>query len=438
MNYKLAFLALVALAALAVSLAQANTYRMSHTDYFRHRAVLKKQQRQQSSSADSNTSPLKRIKLEKSESTRSKVVNEQLLDWPSRSNGHYLANKYSPLIASTKLGTNPQPEPLINYMDAQYYGEIGIGNPPQKFYVVFDTGSSNLWVPSKKCYSIACFLHKTYNSKASSTYHSNGTSIAIRYGRGSMKGFLSNDALELAGVTINNQVFGEATSIPGLTFAMAKFDGLLGMGFETIAVEKATTPFKNMIDQNLVSEPVFSFYLNRDQTKQPGGEIIFGGVDENFFNGPITYTNVTSEGYWQFKMNSVRVEGGLELCKGGCQAIADTGTSLIAGPKAEVRQINEKLGAIEIPGTGEFILPTCELDKLPTIEFDIEGKKFPLKPEQYLMKVTMSGRTSCISGFLGFDIPGKALWILGDVFIGPYYTVFDYGKKMVGFAETKN
>ncbi|KAG6521001.1 hypothetical protein ZIOFF_018066 [Zingiber officinale] len=94
-------------------------------------------------------------------------------------------------------------------MNVQYFGEIGIGTPPQKFTVIFDTGSSNLWVPSSQCYfSLACYFHPKYKSELSSTYQRNGKSASIHYGTGVIS----------------------ATKEPGLTFLVAKFDGILGLG----------------------------------------------------------------------------------------------------------------------------------------------------------------------------------------------------------------
>lgn len=56
---------------------------------------------------------------------------------------------------------------LVNEQGAQYFGEIAIGTPPQKFSVIFDTGSSNLWVPTSKCHTATCTEHERYDSSKS-------------------------------------------------------------------------------------------------------------------------------------------------------------------------------------------------------------------------------------------------------------------------------
>jgi len=345
----------------------------------------------------------------------------------------HMAYKNGLLGASSTDG--PADVPITDFEDAQYYGPISIGTPPQKFNVVFDTGSSNLWVPSKHCalLNVACHLHSKYDSSKSSTYVKNGTAFSIRYGSGSLTGTTSEDTVTVGSVTVPKVLFAEAVKEPGVAFVAAHFDGILGFGYPEISVNGMTPFFQAALASGAIKEAKFAFSLAKEAGGASGGELALGGADSTKYTGDFTYTPVTTKGYWQFAVDGVKVAGA--DFAGSIKAIADTGTSLLAIPTAQVKALTAKLPGLTKLPTGQYTVDCSKVSSMPSISFTIAGKDFTLEGSEYVLKV----ETECLLGIMGIDVPAPRgpLWILGDVFLRKYYTVFDYGGNQLGFALAK-
>uniref|UniRef100_A0A669R8P6 Peptidase A1 domain-containing protein n=1 Tax=Phasianus colchicus TaxID=9054 RepID=A0A669R8P6_PHACC len=315
-----------------------------------------------------------------------------------------LQQALSPAVKHHRTTTT---ELLENYMDLSYVGTISIGTPAQQFSVIFDTGSANLWVPSVYCSSPACANHQRFDPARSSTYRSTTTSVATWYGTGSMVGVLAYDTVTVGSIQVQNQMVGLSQWEPGSFLVHVPFDGFLGLGFPKIASSGATPLFDNMMSQGLVAQDLFSIYLTPDERN--GSFVLFGGIDSSHFTGNLSWIPLTAQTYWQIKVDRITMHGLPIACIHGCQAILDSGTSMLAGPGLSV----------------------------PHSEMQLHSARHRLCHRWHTIPAASPMEDgSCISGFEAYALPVTTdeLWILGNIFLRCYYSVFDRANSMVGLA----
>ncbi|XP_018348390.1 PREDICTED: lysosomal aspartic protease-like [Trachymyrmex septentrionalis] len=333
-------------------------------------------------------------------------------------------------------------QPLFSDGDIAYYGNITIGTPPQPFNVLIDTGSSDLWVPSYICTHKTrhgmCLNHNKYDHMISSTYRPDGRSFGIRYGNGAVAGHLSTDLVNVAGLDVKKQTFGEATEMYGSSFQYANYDGILGLSYPSLSTKGVIPLITNMVNQQLVQQPIFSFYIEQNPNAKWDGELLFGDSDDRLYEGEFTYVDVTEKGYWQFTMDKIKMED-KTLCEDTCQAIVDTGTSLIIGPSTDITIINNRIGADHNNFTRGIFVDCNKTDNLPSIDFIIAGfKKFRLFSKDYILKEMHDDELVCMSAFVSdYQYEGDPAWTLGEAFLRRHYIEFDMVHDRIGFACVK-
>eukprot|EP01012_Entosiphon_sulcatum_P044210 TRINITY_DN587_c0_g1_i1.p1 TRINITY_DN587_c0_g1~~TRINITY_DN587_c0_g1_i1.p1 ORF type:complete len:539 (+),score=45.55 TRINITY_DN587_c0_g1_i1:167-1618(+) len=357
--------------------------------------------------------------------------------------------------------------PLHDAYNTQYFAPISIGTPPQVFRMLFDTGSSNTWVPSVQCGQV-CGYHHRYNSQLSSTASFDGRPFSIRYGTGSCMGVLTRDTVVLGAhtplsnwvVNATNFTFAEITKQPHLSpFLAASFDGIVGLGFQTISVQNVPTLLDTLVAQGAISQPVFSFYLGEvsssASTPPLAGELTFGGYNHARIIGNPIFVPLLEPAYWSVKIDSLAFSGAHLRYAFPIAGVVDSGTSLLTLPEKLALVVHQMMGCsiVRLFGAVQclFLTGCPDLTQLPTLEFQVGGNTFGLEPRHYVLREPLPvhvpffppGVTDmCVSGISGFDLPdadrnrtgGLAVAILGDVFMRAFTTIFDAGKLEVGFA----
>ncbi|CAD5214060.1 unnamed protein product [Bursaphelenchus xylophilus] len=229
----------------------------------------------------------------------------------------------------SESGQNAFSSLLQNNYNVRYIGKIQVGTPPQSVQLIFDTGSSVVWVPEHGCRSsgkphIACkYKEKTYSpekSKTSVLVMKHGLNVS--YSTGKANGDMRRDTLWVGSDSdlhdLRDFYFGSMQKIYNLDY------GMLGL-----APKRSPASYSYFFDElkRHLPESVFSIHLRSCQSNycSIGGVIKFGGIDTNNCENDVIWAENLSEKHWTFKVEEMKV--GEEVLERDFEAITDSGHS---------------------------------------------------------------------------------------------------------------
>ncbi|KAI8081404.1 rhizopuspepsinogen precursor [Halteromyces radiatus] len=338
-----------------------------------------------------------------------------------------IRKKRSKWISSNHLVKKDGIVPMINYENLEFIGSVYIGTPPVKYDLDFDTGSSDLWIPSTTC--TTCVNKTTYNPNQSSSYVKEGKPFQLSYlDKSNSSGITGLETITIGGLTIKNQRFGMVTE-ESAAFSKSPDDGLLGLAFNSLSVLNDTkTPLDNMISQGLISKPVFGVYLG-SLRKEGGGEYVFGGYNQSKISGPLINVNVdVKSGGYGVKLKNLNI-GNTTIPGSSAEYLVDTGSTLLILDKSTAAIVAKAYGTV-LNNDGQTYNISCDPASVPSLSLTIDGFTAMI-PSEDVIYANDHGR--CVAGFtLGSS---SNYGILGDLFLRNVYTVFDQGTPALQFGH---
>lgn len=335
-----------------------------------------------------------------------------------------------------------------------YFGAIGVGSPMKTFNVVFDTGSSETWLPYYLWLPFANNLHYRDGYKCGDSHTCKRTKreVKLSYRGTELSGEIYDEQFSIFEDTTKEQIEYSAShqldfphsflgvdSASDEQFRYMPYDGVVGLA----PVDQSKSGQHMVIsvfDHNRIIHPapsgnpyIFGFWFNPDQQSTYGGELTLGGVDPRRIGRSINYHKVVGWHEWRLSLRAVKLGSKVVSCSQGCDAIFDTGANSIIGPKEDVEGIYSMIQATHDESSNLWLVNCEDIDSLPNLIFVIDNYSYLITPHHYVKLFKYKGSLVCHLAIKPWE---ENRWILGTTFIGAYYTVFDFNHRQIGLASS--
>lgn len=315
-----------------------------------------------------------------------------------------------------------------------YYGQVGIGTPPQFFTVVYDTGSGNLLIPGTECEDDACEHHKRFDALRSSS--GRGVScdgldrepddqVTVTFGTGEVTGTCWRDYICVDSGDVCTMgdmiVASHETDTP---FTFFNFDGVQGLALEAMSQGEEFNLMNGLHQQ--LRHPLFSVFLSNSDDED--SLVQFGAVSPDLLRTDMFWVPVHRDsGYWEVKIKDIAIANKLTRLCPNCNVAVDTGTSELAGPSEVIDAMTRKLNV-----NGDC----SNRHSLPMLGFVLSNRILNLEAEDYIDDAD----NVCTVAFMPLDVPPPQgpLFVLGIPFLQKFYTAYDAKNKKVGFGLARH
>jgi len=270
-----------------------------------------------------------------------------------------------------------------------------VGTPMQTLNAVPDTGSFELMMTAKGC--SGCEGHVMFDRHNSTTFMASGTQVDTTFGQGSVSSEAHYDRVQLGSLVADKQSILLMTKNSLRYFNEAAYDAVMGMGREL----KARSYSDDLSLMASLRAPVTGVCVGQHDG-EPGRLQVGGAVPGlNYVTLPVVGST-----HWGIQVDKVSLAAAdkkaadVEIpgCGAtGCQAIVDSGTSLMALPKTILDQVLAKIGPIKAD--------CSNVDQLPSVRFTAGGHTFDLPPQLYVAKMENDEDASLIAQHEMFKMP---------------------------------